>query len=476
MVSRFPEDFSLPSDRYASNPARVEELLSEIRSRVSPQESRAWLSSLECQFLPPNRLVFSLLNAFHRDWVEKHFLELFHRCARELFEFEVRIEFALNASSGIEISPRFTDSIRDPLPLRRSLPAGKPETLRDDFRFENFVVGSTNGVAQAAATAVCKAPGTTYNPLFLVGDPGVGKSHLLQATCHRLQSSSNLRIKFLPTEQHLVHFLHTSAATAATASHAPGDSLDVLLLDNVDLIQGQERHQNALLRLCKELVDAGKQILLAGRNFPRASSGLLTQLASHFRSGLVARLDPPCFELRVSILLRKAQQRNVDLPLEVAESLARSVPGGVRELEGALSRLVHFSTQQQSSLTVDFLRSTPGELSLAPGESDVPRVCSLNVTQIIKTVQEYYQLSSRDMISRTKTRSIVLPRQVGMFLARKLTALSLAEIGLHFGGRDHTTVLYAQDRIASLESNNPQVRNDLRILRDRLTATWNSQL
>jgi len=408
--------------------------------------------------------------------MEKNFLGLLHSCAQSLFEFKPRIEF--------EVSPAQLPFSTDRLHRIHSLPpSGVPappvaptepsksprvtrKELNGEFTFENFVVGPPNRVAQAAAIAVCDDPGRSYNPLFVYGEPGIGKTHLLHAICHRLMKLEHLKITYLSSEEFLNQFITSVMNSDRESFRSSCRDTDVLVLDDIQFLSRKEKTQDELFHTFNVLMENHRQIILSSRSSPRETAGLQGRLASRFQWGLVTRMDCPNFELRVAILLQKARIRHVDLPIEVAEFIGENFTESIRELEGALARIASVASMNATPINLDSAQQCLNEIL-----TQDPVTGTITVAQILEAVQRYYNLKPKDLLARSKVRSRVLPRQIGMYLARRLTQLSLEEIGMHFGGRDHTTVLYAADRIENLQKTNAQIRRDVHQLKDRIAST-----
>jgi len=351
------------------------------------------------------------------------------------------------------------------LPFRRD--------LHPEFRFDTFAIGPSNNLAYAAAAAVCEAPGHIYNPLLLLGGEGVGKTHLLQAICHRLLSNTGLRIAYCANEEDFRSLTASNSIIAGRPIQTKPlySSFDAVLLDNFHQPTSRDRIPQEVLEVIHDLTRAKKQVVLSVRSSRDESNRFLApflaQLASTFSQNLTARLEPPTADLRVTILQQKARSTNVELSCQLADMLAHSVSGNIRDLEGVFFRAIHLANHYKTKLTADLIHEA------LQTEEKPPQTCftGISISRILQTIQDYYRLTERELLSRSKTRSIVLPRQVGMYLARKLTQLSLAEIGRHFGARDHTTVLYAEGKIRDLELSNPRLRADLKILTERLFVT-----
>jgi chromosomal replication initiator protein len=473
MVSRLPGEGPLPSSA-RTEPERL--LYDEVRSRVTPQDYDTWFSGTPCRFQLPNRFTLLAENKFRKAWLEKNFRDLLRACARALFEGDAEIEFTVR-----DAPPGWGRSGPPPPPVRRDAsPAAAParpvkepaailarhlkkRDLNQEFTFDNFVVGASNRFAHAGAIAVSDGPGATYNPLFLCGEPGVGKTHLLHALCHRLLENTSLRVTFLTSEEFLNDFIAAVTSSRIEEFRSRCRDTDVLVVDGVQFLAKKEKTQEELFHTFNALADSRRQIVLASTLYPKESSGLEERLASRFRGGFLARLEAPEFETRIAILGRKARVRGMDLASDVAELLARHAGENPRELEGVLTRLMTVASLRNAPLDMETARLTIREVL-----DEARSRGTITIAQILRTVQDYYELKPKDLLSRSKLRSLVLPRQVGMYLARKLTPLSLEEIGMHFGGKDHTTVIYAITRIEKLRQSTVQVQTDLAALKQQI--------
>lgn len=467
MVSRFPDKHPL---NLGNDPARS--LVQAIEGHLSPKDYREWFSETPCHFTPPDRFSFTLESPFRRSWAERKFHEAVRDCARGLFELEVKIDFECPGETGstrqqepgeLAANPRVQIRPLPPDQRRPSSPVARLD-LHQDHVFDQFLEGSSNCVALSAAKAVCKEPGRLHNPLFLYGPPGVGKTHLLHAMCHALLEVGEATVTLLSADEFLSRFIESIAAADRRPFRRTSFSTDVVIIDNVQLFAERDRGQEELFHLFNELIEEGRQLVLASNLAPRSLSGFHARLTSRFQSGLVLPIEPPGLDLEIAILVRKARLRQVELPVSVAEYVARQPHAGLHELEGLLNRVLHAAIQRGVAADVALaqwvLHGDSSDGSSRPGAVTVPL--------ILRTVQEFYTLPIKDLLSRSKARSLTLPRQLGMFLARELTQLSLAEIGAHFGGRDHTTVLYSMSRVHELIESSPRVRTDLVLLRERI--------
>lgn len=486
MVARLPGDGSAFSGK---DPALL--LYDEVRSRITSRDFATWFAETPCSFKAPDRFVLTAPNRFRKAWMQKNYGELLRSCARFILDHEVHIDFLVQDSkpsfASAERAPppaqRSEASSLEERPERRTIPVqgtlrsplgtqssrgSRPEKppperpkLKREFTFENFVVGPSTRVAHAAARAVSDSPAKAYNPLFLYGEPGVGKTHLVQAVCHRILATTRLRVGYVSSSD--IQLNDDGPPAGSAGLPVRWQETDVLVIDDLQFLPAKESIQSRLFHTVNSLLETNRQILLASRSHPRDAENIPERLASRFQWGLVAHLQSPSFHTRMDILLRKAHLHGCELPLEVAEFLADRIRDNPRALEGALVQTMTFSSIHGAPLDLTTARLALENLS------DGSRPSGLTtIAEILQAVQEYFQIRPKDLLARCKTRSLVYPRQMGMYLARQLTTMSLQEIGMHFGGRDHTTVLYSTDRIARRLKSEASTRADLHALESRV--------
>lgn len=337
--------------------------------------------------------------------------------------------------------------------------------INPDYGFENFVMGPGNRLAHAAAMAVSANPGKAYNPLFIHGGVGLGKTHLLQAVCLKiLNGNPNAVLYYLSCEAFVTQFMESvQGGTMSDFRHRFRD-VDVLVVDDIHFLAKLDRTQEEFFHTFNSLYQSSKQIVLSSDAPPEDIPKLEERLVSRFKWGLVCKLDTPCYETRVAILKTKAKLRGLLLPDDCAAYMAERINTNIRELEGAIVKCQIQSAVEDRPITLDLVRSALGEPS--------PQAQSeLSIQSIINTVTEHYRVKPAELLSKRRQRSVALPRQVCMFLARKHTRLSLEEIGLNFGGRDHTTVMHAIKTIEARSEGDGDFDAVLRVLEDRLKLT-----
>ncbi len=337
--------------------------------------------------------------------------------------------------------------------------------LNGDYRFEHFVVGPCNRLAHASCLAISEAPGTSYNPLFIHGSVGLGKTHLLHAVCHEvLDRSPAARVSFLSCETFVNHFIEAVEKGALDAFRYRYRHVDVLLIDDIQFLAGHERTQEEFFHTFNTLYQLQKQIVLSADSCPLDIPTLEDRLVSRFNWGLVARIDAPCLETRLAIIQKKMKMGGMDLPDDVALFVASRIKSNSRDLEGALNRIHGLAALDGRPADMAIAKRALGEAAAAPSYM-------IRIQDIMNLVTERFNVKLSDLQGRRRNRSVVLPRQVGMYLARQHTNHSLGEIGGFFGGRDHTTVIHANKLIASRRKTDPAFRSHLAELEADLRRT-----
>ena len=344
-------------------------------------------------------------------------------------------------------------------------PEEEATCLCEDYSFENFVTGPCNRLANAACLAVSESPGKAYNPLFIHGATGLGKTHLLQATCRRIvQERPAAKISFLSCETFVNHFIGAVERGQLHQFRYRYRYADVIVIDDIQFLSNHEQTQDEFFHTFNTLYQSQKQIILSSDRSPVQIPGLEERLISRFSWGLVAQIDRPCYETRVAIVRKKARLRSIDLPEDVICFIAGAVDSNTRELEGAITKVIMLSRVTDRLIDLQIAEETLGGAPL-------PEAREVTIEDILRAVTARYRVRLADLQSKKRSRSIAFPRQICMYLARSLTRHSLGEIGGYFGGRDHTTVLYANRTIESLRGKDPQFQATLNLLAREIQAT-----
>lgn len=340
----------------------------------------------------------------------------------------------------------------------------EPLALNPDYSFENFVMGPGNRLAHAAAVAVASNPGRAYNPYFIHGGVGLGKTHLLQAICLRLaEADPRLNMYYVSCEGFVTQFMESVQSGQMSDFRHRFRDVDVLIIDDIHFLAKRDRTQEEFFHTFNCLYQAQKQIILSSDAAPEEIPDLEARLVSRFKWGLVTKLEPPCYETRVAIIRTKARLRGLDIPENVACYIAARIDTNIRELEGAIVKLQIHASVASRPIDMDLAKEALGDRM--PPSSNEP-----NIQTILNVVTDFYNVRVTDLQSKRRQRSVALPRQVCMFLARKHTRMSLEEIGGYFGGRDHTTVMHALRTIDDRRGKDPEFENIIRTLEDKFRS------
>jgi len=439
-----------------------------LRRAVPRQQFETWFRGMRLVSLGPERAELTVPNNFLREWIHRKYFGVLRRALREVSGGDPEIAIRISDDgTGAEGAPEATSAAAP----RPSAPAPAPSVaygesdvvLNPQYNFENFVPGPSNNFAYAAALAVADSPGKSYNPLFLHGSVGLGKTHLLQAICHRLiERRPDMRILYLSCETFTNHFVTAVANGELDSFRFRYRHVDVLLIDDIHFLANRERTQEEFFHTFNTLYNANKQIILSSDSNPAEIPTLEERLVSRFKWGIVARIDQPVYETRVAIIARKVRMHGVAFPDEVVRLLAENIRNNIRELEGAVNKVAGMANIYSRPVDLEMAREAIRDL--------VPAThARVSIDGIIRTVAEHYGVPVRDLMGKRRTKSIAYPRQICMFLARKLTSHSLEEIGGYFGGRDHTTVMYAYDKIRRETEQDPDLSQTLERLKAKLT-------
>ncbi len=425
------------------------EILSAIIARVrtsDPVNCRSWFDDLLVTEFAGGLLQIGCPDDVKAQYLQDRCLPVFTQSAQSITGHLVTVEFVV----ANRVSPARPDT---------SMSAVK---LHPDYTFDNFVVGPCNRLAHASCVAVSHSPGTTYNPLFLYGNVGLGKTHLLHAVCHEaLRQRPSISVQFLSCESFVNRFIAAIEQGTIADFQRALRTVDLLIIDDIQFLREREQSQEEFFHTFNALYNNHKQIILTSDSAPSDLAKLEERLISRFKWGLVTRLDAPGYETRVAIVQKKAGLRGLQLSEEIAQFIARQVHANIRELEGALTILYATAATANEPLTLPMAQQ-------ALGHQQPQREKQVTITDIINAVTRYYNIRPADLLSKRRSQSIALPRQVCMYLARNLTRHSLEEIGGHFGGRDHSTVLHACDKIDQLLQSDPTTRSQLAELTDAI--------
>lgn len=424
-----------------------------LHGELSEQQFNTWIRPLQAieensvlRLLAPNRFVV--------DWIQEH-------CLARIIAVAAPLAVLLDVGSRRPPLAAMPDTTDTGQPPRRLLPGGR---LNPAFTFENFVEGKSNQLARAAALQVSANPGLAYNPLFIYGGVGLGKTHLMHAVGKEiLKRDPSMRVAYIHSERFVGDMVRGLQHNSIADFKRSYRSLDALLIDDIQFFAGKDRSQEEFFHTFNALLEGQRQIILTCDRYPKEVSGLEERLKSRFGWGLTVAIEPPELETSVAILMSKAAAEGHLLPEEVAFFIAKRIRSNVRELEGALRRVIANSRFTAQPITLEFTKDALRDLLAAQDKL-------VTISNIQKTVAEYFKIRVADLLSKRRNRSITRPRQIAMALAKELTTHSLPEIGDAFGGRDHTTVLHACRRVKLLRETETRVLEDYNNLFRTLTG------
>lgn len=436
--------------------------LQRFANELSPQQFNTWIKPLRYEASgEPHRLIAP--NRFVLQWVKEKFLPQVAEFAESHYGKLIEIQLSISEAGIQPGRPAPT-----PAPAQNthtSRPRARDQTrLNPSFTFDSFVTGKANQLARAAALQVADRPGAAYNPLFIYGGVGLGKTHLIQAIGNLvLEQTPKARVRYIHAEQYVSDVVRAYQHKAFDDFKQHYHSLDLLLIDDIQFFSGKNRTQEEFFYAFNALIEAHHQLIITCDTYPKEISGIEDRLISRFGWGLTVAVEPPELEMRVAILLKKAAAENIDLPQDVAFFVAKHIPSNVRELEGALKRVVAFCRFTGQPICVELSREALKDLLAV-------QTRQISIENIQKTVADYYKMKVSEMYSKKRSRAVARPRQMAMALARELTEMSLPDIGDSFGGRDHTTVLHACHKIVELRAENVGISRDFDTLLQMLRS------
>jgi len=436
-----------------------EAALSTIQGQLNHHSFETWFRPLTLGGMTDHRLQVLLPNRFFKEWFEEHYLELLRSSLEDLLFTRVEIDLLVPDKNAPPPPPP-----KDvPAKLGHRKPSATTPPLNSKYTFDTFVVGGGNQLAHAASLAVAEQLSRAYNPLFIYGGVGLGKTHLLHAIGHFvLERNGPVRISYVSSEKFTNDLINAIRFDATSEFRNRYRSLDLLLIDDIQFIAGKERTQEEFFHTFNDLYNASKQIVISSDSIPKEIPGLEERLRSRFEWGLIADIQPPDLETKAAILRKKAQAEGVQIPDEVSLFIATNVKSNVRELEGYLVRIVAYASLTNQAITLDLAREILKEL--------VEEERTVTPDRIQEVVADFYRMKAKDLLSKSRHKSIVLPRQVAMYLCRTHTNASLPDIGAAFGGKDHSTVIHACTKVRELMAKDEKFRKQLNELTSRLTS------
>ncbi len=434
-------------------------VLAIVGEKISAKSFDIWLKPLQLRHMDQNTVEIEVPNKFFKDWVNDNYLPLIRDALQNVTKrsYVLNIIIKEKAENKNDYNP-----IETPPPSKPYLPTLRDDGLNPYYTFESFVVGSCNQFAHAAALAVANGPAKNYNPLFIYGGVGLGKTHLLNAIGNKIvQNESLIKVCYISSEKFTNELINSLKLEKMTDFRNKYRNKDVLLLDDIQFLGGKERTQEEFFHTFNSLYDSHKQIVITSDKLPKEIPGLEERLRSRISWGLIADIQPPDIETKVAILSKKAESFNIALPNEVGLFLASHLGSNIRELEGALTRLRAYSSLTGQEINIYMANEILKDLIQ-------DRQKFINIENIQKCVANFYNLRISDLKSSKKLKVYALPRQIAMFLCRQLTKASFPEIGSKFGGKDHSTVIHACRQIEKKIQQDLEIKNIIETLKNDL--------
>jgi len=407
------------------------EILSNLEKVVAKHSFDNWLKPLRPVSFADNTIYIAVPNSFSRDWLTQRYAPILKQAFMDALGTDLAVRFILTSEVPFYLPPHGRSEQSIPTP-----------GLNPKYTFDNFVVGNCNRFAHAAALAVAEAPARSYNPLFIYGGVGLGKTHLMHAIGqHIIQNDSTLKVTYITTEKFTNELIDALKMNEMLDFREKYRKVDVLLIDDIQFLAGKERTQEEFFHTFNTLYESSRQIVVSSDRPPKEIPTLEERLRSRFEWGLISDIQPPDLETRVAILRKRSQMENIQVPDETLVYIADKIQSNIRELEGAFIRLVAFAALTNNPVTPEAAATVLKDVF------KVSRPQPITIEMIHEAVAKYFNVRPEDLKTKKRTRAVAFPRQIAMYLARELTDLSLPKIGEYFGGRDHTTVLHAYEKI-----------------------------
>ncbi|MGI6707111.1 MAG: chromosomal replication initiator protein DnaA [Clostridia bacterium] len=432
-----------------------------IKSELTEVSFNTWIKAIEPVSMTGDRLILQVPNDFTKGILEARYTALITNALEQISNVNYQLDFVLAGEEGGADHHAPAQSESSSFEEEKSVPMLNPK-----YTFNTFVIGNSNRFAHAASLAVAEAPAKAYNPLFIYGGVGLGKTHLMHAIGHYILSQSpHLSVLYTSSEKFTNELITSIQTNKNVEFRNRYRNVDILLIDDIQFIAGKESTQEEFFHTFNALYEANKQIIISSDKPPKEIPTLEERLRSRFEWGLIADIQPPDLETRVAILRKKAEIENIEIENEILLYIASKIESNIREIEGSLKRVIAYSSLTNRTITIELAEEALKDFFT----NNRPKKITPQLIQ--ETVGEYFNLRVEDFKSKKRSRSIAFPRQIAMYLCRELTDLSLPRIGDEFGGRDHTTVIHACDKISNEIENDVSVRNVVSDLRKRITES-----
>ena len=428
-------------------------ILEYTKQEVGEQAFENWFTQTSLVSITEDSIVIEVPSNFFKDWIYDHYRDILNIAILKTLGKVLPVKFDIKEWAA----KKTTEPANQAAPLEKP-PHKRPFYLNPKYTFEGFVVGSSNRFAHAATLAIAEAPAKAYNPLFIYGGVGLGKTHLMQAACHYIsEMHGDLKLFYTTSESFTNELINGIQSRTTQKFREKYRNVDVLLIDDIHFIAGKEATQEEFFHTFNALYDGHKQIVLSSDRAPKTIPGMEERLVSRFEWGLVTDVQLPDFETRIAILKKKAERNGTKLQDDILYFIAENVKTNIRELEGALIKLIAYSALENKKITLELAKDILKDIGAESAKK-------ITIELIQKKVADYFDIKISDMKTKKRTRQVAYPRHVAMYLAREMTGLTLPEIGGYFGGRDHSTVIHACNKIGVDLKKNQNIKNLLQKL------------
>jgi len=435
-----------------------------IQEKSTGQSFEIWVKTIKPVSFTKNILVLEVPSDFIESWLREKYMDLLIESITSVTGESASIKFT---TPKVKYAPKQkrTHSIKRIISEDKLHTSNMDSILNPRYTFDSFVVGSSNRFAHAASLAVAQSPAKAYNPLFIYGDVGLGKTHLMQAIGHfAISKNPKKRIAYISSEKFTNQFINAIGNGKINQFRREYRKTDILLIDDIHFIAGKESTQEEFFHTFNELHDAHKQIVVSSDKPPKNIQGLENRLISRFEWGLITDIQPPDLETRIAILQKKAEHERLSMPNDVAYLIADNIKANIRELEGALVRLIAFASLTGEKIDINLANTALKDII------NHNKNRYININSIKEKIVDYFKIRASDLTSNRRSRNVVLPRQIAMYISRELTDLSLPEIGALFGGKDHTTVMHACTKIKEKINSSNNFREIINKIKDLITC------
>ncbi len=435
-------------------------VLTEVQTNMSDASFNTWFKNTDIHSIDNGCVTISVPNSFTKEWLENKYNKIIFKKIKEVDKEVKEINYIINNNH----SANYTEPEIDTNQLKFQEIVTDQETgLNPKYEFDNFVIGPFNELAHAAAYAITENPGTIYNPFFVYGKTGLGKTHLLQALGNEIKNKKNKKIKYIPAQKFISGIISGIRNRNIEEFKKQYKDIDVLIIDDIQFLSGKEKTQEEFFHTFNELYEKNKQIVLSSDRPPKAINALTDRLRSRFEGGMIADINYPDTETRVAILKSKAEEKNFYISNDICEYIAENVQKNIREMEGILNKLIMYQNVSKKTIDLETTKKMLKSILKSP-------VASVSVSNIMKAVSSFYDINEKDIISSSRKKEIVKPRSIIIYFIRKELEYSFPFIGKKMGGRDHTTVMHSYNKIENELKTNEEIKEEISLIKQSIIS------